>query len=280
MERVGAGRRRGRDDRSIVEEVEGVGAVGRRDDRPDPEPIGRSRDPRRDLAAVGDEEGADRGVGDRSAVRAGRVRERVNRVRRDTPSSTDPPGREPSGRDPALDAPRGRPDPAPRPRRAQLVRHRVAIVAYARRLRGPVTRSSSGCPARPALLVERAEALLGLLADALAGDDPRRVPLRRAVAQPADLADDRLGRPRRGRVRGQHVGDRRVDGRVERGLALDDLVDQPDPLGPDGIEPAATREQRAGVRLADLRDHERRDDRRQDPEPRLGEPEPRAGSRR
>ena len=67
---------------------------------------------------------------------------------------------------------------------------------------------------------------------------------------------------------------------VERRLALDDLVDEPDPLGPDGVEPAAAGEQGTGVRLADLRDDERRDDRRQDAEPRLGEPEPRARSRR
>ena len=53
-------------------------------------------------------------------------------------------------------------------------------------------------------------------------------------------------------------------------------MDEPDPRGPRGVEPAATREQRAGVRLADLGDHERADDGRQDPEARLGEPEPRA----
>ena len=42
------------------------------------------------------------------------------------------------------------------------------------------------------------------------------------------------------------------------------------------IEPATRREQRSRVGLADLGDDERRDDRRQDPEPRLGEPELRA----
>ena len=63
-------------------------------------------------------------------------------------------------------------------------------------------------------------------------------------------------------------------------LALDDLVDEPDPLRPHRVEPAAAGEQRPGVALADLRDHERGDDRRQDPEPRLGEPEPRAATRR
>ena len=58
--------------------------------------------------------------------------------------------------------------------------------------------------------------------------------------------------------------DRRLDGGVQRRLALDDLVDEPDPLRPDRVEPAAAGEQRPGVALADLRDHERRDDRRQD----------------
>ena len=40
----------------------------------------------------------------------------------------------------------------------------------------------------------------------------------------------------------------RVDGGVERRLALDDLVDEPDPLGPDRVEPAAAGKQRPGVR--------------------------------
>ena len=66
----------------------------------------------------------------------------------------------------------------------------------------------------------------------------------------------------------------RGDGCVEGRLALHDLVDQPDPLGPQRVEPAAAGEQGAGVGLADLRDDERADHRRQDPEPRLGEPEP------
>ena len=86
------------------------------------------------------------------------------------------------------------------------------------------------------------EPLLRLLADALAGDDPGRVPLRRPVAEPAHLADDRFRCPRRGRSRGQDVGDGRVDRRVERRLTLDDVVDEPDPLRPEGIEPPPARE--------------------------------------
>jgi len=50
-------------------------------------------------------------------------------------------------------------------------------------------------------------------------------------------------------------------------------VDQPDPLGAQRVEPPAAGEEGAGVGLADLRDDERADDRRQDPEARLGEPE-------
>src|SRR3954447_11495774 len=83
-------------------------------------------------------------------------------------------------------------------------------------------------PGRPALLAEGAEALLRLGARPLSRDDARGMPFRRAVAQPAYLAHDRLrGAGRRG-TGGEDVGDRRVHGQVERRLALDDLVDQPD----------------------------------------------------
>ena len=57
---------------------------------------------------------------------------------------------------------------------------------------------------------------------------------------------------------------RRVDRRVERRLALDDLVDEADALRPHGVEAPAAREERPGVGLADLGDDERGDDRRQD----------------
>ena len=69
----------------------------------------------------------------------------------------------------------------------------------------------------------------------------------------------------------------RFDRFVQRRLALDDLVDEPDPLGPHGVEPPAAREERPGMALADLGDDERRDHRRQDAEARLGEPESRPG---
>ena len=90
----------------------------------------------------------------------------------------------------------------------------VAIVASQgsadQRLRGSaVSRVRLRLPSRSPLLVERGKALAGLLGHALAGDDPGGVPLRRAVAQAADLADDRLGRARRGRARRQEVRRRR-----------------------------------------------------------------------
>ena len=120
-----------------------------------------------------------------------------------------------------------------------------------------------------------AKPFLGLGADALAGDEPGRVPLRRAVAEAAHLADDGLGGTSRGRAGGEQIRDGRVHGRIQRLLALDDLVDEPDPGRPGRIEAAAAREQGSGVALADLGDDERADDRRQDPEARLGEPEAR-----
>ena len=60
MDGVGAAAVAARDDGLDVEEVDGVAAVGRRLDRHDAEPVGSSPDPARDLAAVGDEQPADR----------------------------------------------------------------------------------------------------------------------------------------------------------------------------------------------------------------------------
>src|SRR5207244_8039656 len=52
-------------------------------------------------------------------------------------------------------------------------------------------------------------------------------------------------------------------------------MDEADPLRPKRVEALAAWEESTGMRFADLGDHERRDDRRQDAEPRLGETEPR-----
>ena len=85
----------------------------------------------RDLAPVGDEERPDR----RSAATSpasGRwpAHERVNRVSRDTPTATNASRRQPTARDPALDGPRRRPDARGGLARTQFLGHRVAIVAY------------------------------------------------------------------------------------------------------------------------------------------------------
>jgi hypothetical protein len=56
-------------------------------------------------------------------------------------------------------------------------------------------------------------------------------------------------------------------------------VDQPDAQGPGRVETPTTREQGARLRLADLGDDERGDDRRQETQPGFGEAEPRAGLR-
>ena len=57
-------RRARRDDGVGVEEVDRVRAVRARDDDPDPEPVAGARDPRGDLAPIGDEDGPDPTLGD------------------------------------------------------------------------------------------------------------------------------------------------------------------------------------------------------------------------
>ena len=66
MDRVGAGGKCRLDDGVDVEEVEGIGAVRRRDDGADAEIVGGAADAGRDLAAIGDEHGLDRGAAGRS----------------------------------------------------------------------------------------------------------------------------------------------------------------------------------------------------------------------
>src|SRR4051812_47640071 len=69
-----------------------------------------------------------------------------------------------------------------------------AIVALRPRSRPAGFAALFRFPCRRPLFGERAEAFLRLVARSLPGDDPRRVPLGRSVAQPAYLADDRLRR--------------------------------------------------------------------------------------
>jgi hypothetical protein len=59
------------------------------------------------------------------------------------------------------------------------------------------------------------------------------------VRESAHLTHDRLGGPRGGRACREQVVDRSVDRRVQGLLALDDLVDEADPLRPDRIEAPA-----------------------------------------
>ena len=101
------------------------GPVGRRDDGPDPERgrrsggCGAAISPRLAMNSVR--------IGMRAAGAAVDARsaslERVNRVRRDTPSTTDASRGQPPGRDPALDGPRRRPDPPRGLARAQFLAH-------------------------------------------------------------------------------------------------------------------------------------------------------------
>ncbi len=97
------------------------------------------------------------------------------------------------------------------------------------------------------------------------------------MAEAPHLADDRLRGPGGGRTRGEHVANCCLDGGVQPGLALDHLVDEPDALRADRVEPTPAGEQGACVALADLRDDERRDHRREDAQPCLGEAETGAG---
>ena len=121
VERVGTDGPCGRDDRADVEQVECVGTVGPRKDRPDPEPVAGPGDPVRDLAAVGDEEGPDRHDGERLGPL--RCDKRVNRVRRDTPTAANTTCGQPTRRDPALNRPCRRPDTRGSLTRAQFLGH-------------------------------------------------------------------------------------------------------------------------------------------------------------
>ena len=128
VERVGVRVSSGGDHSFGVQEVDSVRAVRGWGNCSDAESIAGPGDPCRDLAAIRDEEGADRAVLDGDDGIA-RCLERANRVKRDTPTATNPPGRHRSTRDPALDRPRRRPKPPRDLARAQFVVHRGAIVA-------------------------------------------------------------------------------------------------------------------------------------------------------
>src|SRR5215207_6554400 len=71
-------------------------------------------------------------------------------------------------------------------------------------------------PCRLSLRGEGRKALLRLGAGALPGDDPGRVPFRRPVTEPANLADDGLGCANRRRAGREDIRERRLDRAVER----------------------------------------------------------------
>ena len=95
---------------------------------------------------------------------------------------------------------------------------------------------------------------------------------REQVLLVARLEDEPLRLADGGRAAGEDVRDDALDRRVE---VLGDLVDEADPERRRRVEPLAGEEVAAGRRRADLRQHHRRDHRRDDPEPHLGEPEDR-----
>src|SRR3954447_25537196 len=126
-------------------------------------------------------------------------------------------------------------------------------------------------PRRLALLEERPETFLAFGTGALAGNPARRVPARRLVQQPAHLPHDGLGGTGGGGAGGQHVGHGRSDSGVERDVALNHLVDESDAQRARRIETSSARKEGTRVRLPDLRDDERRDDRWKNSQPSLRE---------
>ena len=77
----------------------------------------------------------------------------------------------------------------------------------------------------------------------------------------------------------QHRGDDARDGLVERRVVGVHLVREPDPEGVLAADELAGEEQRAGLRATDARERERRDRRRDEAEPHLGEAEARVLAR-
>ena len=126
VERIGAGGTSRSDHGRDVEQVERALALRRRYDSTDAEPVARSGDPGRDLAAVGDEQRADRGGRRRPGrcARAPRCHQRVNRVTCDTPTPPNTSGGQSTARDPALDGARRGTDPRGSLAGTQFLGHR------------------------------------------------------------------------------------------------------------------------------------------------------------
>ncbi len=97
------------------------------------------------------------------------------------------------------------------------------------------------------------------------------------MGKAANFAHDGLGSAGRGRSCRKKVGQGDLDRGAQSLVTFDDFVDQAYAQRARRVEPATARKERASVRLADLGNHERRDDGRQYAQPRLGETEFRAG---
>ena len=115
-------------DRPRIQQIQRFRTGGRWNDRADPEACAGPRDATCDLAAIGDEHGPNRRGRPRRPDRRGHAtrvqgHERVQRVRRDTPSTTDPSRWQPAARDPALHGARRRSDPRRGLARAQFFAH-------------------------------------------------------------------------------------------------------------------------------------------------------------
>src|SRR5581483_10942305 len=149
-----------------------------------------------------------------------------------------------------------------RPDRVTLRRH-SGTLAYASVL-------SPGPPFRRALLEECAQTLLAFVACAALGDPPRR------LGPVGPLADESL-RPTRGLGPGrQQLADDAVDSRAE---IVNDLVHQADAQSGLCVEALAGDEVAARRAGPDLRQRERRDHGRDDPELHLREREQRVATR-
>src|SRR5688572_9495098 len=134
-------------------------------------------------------------------------------------------------------------------------------------------------PGRRSLLDERAEALLALGGCSLLGDVPHGVPPGLVGLERPQLTHERLGGTSGGGASAPKLVDESRDARVQRRHVGHDLVDEAHPQRALGVESLAAAEERAGVRLADLRQHEGADDGRDDAQLRLGEAEDGDGSR-
>src|SRR5918992_1798207 len=140
-----------------------------------------------------------------------------------------------------------------------------------------VGRTTASAPAGWPLPQERPQPFLALGRRPLLGDVADRVSAGLLRAERTQLAHQRLGRASGRRTRRAQLTEQLVDADVERTLIGHHLMNEPDPDRPFHVESLSAGEQGPRVRLADLGEHERADDGRDDAKLRLGEPEGRIG---